>query len=175
MSACSRAAAVVRCIPRCLATCSTSRAAAAAGVRVNTAGQQRSACGSADRNTRRWSFWCRQRSDLGGAPAVDVARRPMQLAGYQHRPYSSAAAGGDEVPVVSPEAQRLLYNLIAQHDALVSVRDSPDAMTDMNHRQLTKMTQELATLAPVVGIVFSKIFLSPFSPSLLLPSPICAF
>lgn len=55
------------------------------------------------------------------------------------------------MPVVSPEAQRLLYNLIAQHDALVSVRDSPDAMTDMNHRQLTKMTQELATLAPVVA------------------------
>lgn len=68
------------------------------------------------------------------------------------RSYSSAGAGDAAVsPVLSTEASRLLNNLIFRHDELAAVRDNPDAMTEMNHRQLTKMTQELATLAPVVS------------------------
>lgn len=87
-------------------------------------------------------------------------RSELQMIGaascvQQQRRWGSSSAGGAEhgdVPVLSTEASRLLNNLIAQYDRLAAVRDDPDAMTDMKHRELTKMTQELASLAPVVSL-----------------------
>lgn len=99
------------------------------------------------------STFCRQyHAGMPGINASSTHGASVGNGAVPCRSYSSAGAGDAAVsPVLSTEASRLLNNLIFRHDELAAVRDNPDAMTEMNHRQLTKMTQELATLAPVVS------------------------